>query len=463
MTAEVVAAVTVYDWLVFAAVLTATLLLVVHGTQRKGKLSSTQAGVLDYMLMGRQLTLPLFVATLAATWYGGIFGVTQFAFEKGVYAFLVQGVFWYVTYLLFAFLIAPAVRKFDAMTLPELVTQMFGPWSGRLSSIFNFCNVLPLAYAISLGIFLQILSGGDFFVCTAVGLLAIVCYSAVSGFRAIVYSDIAQFIAMYTAVAIVLLFSYLTYGGYDFLRQHLPPTHLTPFSSDLLLPTLVWGFIALSTLVDPNFYQRVFAARSLTVARKGIVLSTCIWVTFDLCTVLGAMYARAVYPELDAAHAYLTYGLSILPAGVKGLLLAGICATILSTMDSYLFIASTSVSFDLLGYKQNTSKWPHILALTLSGLLTLALVQLFQNNIPQVWKTLGTYSAACLLLPVLHGYFCARHKLQDRQFVSICLASAAGVTAWKFYPNNAWLDALYVGITISATGIVIAHLRKLTS
>ena len=456
MTAEVVAALTVYDWLVFAAIMVATFALVVYGTRRKGKIASAQAGVLDYMLMGRQLTLPLFIATLAATWYGGIFGVTQFAFEKGLYAFLIQGIFWYVTYLLFAFLIAPAVRKFNAMTLPQLVTQMFGTWSGRLSSVFNFFNVLPIVYAISLGIFLQTISGGDFFICTALGLLTIICYSAVSGFRAIVYSDIAQFIAMYVAVAVVLLFSYLTYGGYEFLQQHLPDTHLTLFSGDPLLPTLVWGFIALSTLVDPNFYQRVFAARSLAVARKGILCTTCIWITFDLCTVIGAMYARAVYPDLDAAQAYLTYSLAVLPAGLKGLLLAGICATVLSTMDSYLFIASTSLSFDMFGYTSGKSRWPHILALVFSGLLTLTMVLLFQDNIPQVWKVLGTYSAACLLLPVTYGYF-AKHRLRDGQFVTICLASAVAVTAWKLYPDNAWLDELYVGIAISAGGIVLVR------
>ena len=458
MTAEVVATITMYDWLVFAAVMMATFALVIYGSRRKGRLDSEQTGFLDYMLMGRQLTLPMFIATLAATWYGGIFGVTQFAFEKGLYAFLIQGIFWYVTYLLFAFLIAPAVRKFNAMTLPQLVTQMFGIWSGRLSSVFNFFNVLPIAYAISLGLFLQTISGGDFFICTALGLLAIMCYSAVSGFRAVVYSDIAQFIAMYVAVAVVLLFSYLTYGGYDFLRQHLPDTHFTLLSGDPLLPTLVWGFIALSTLVDPNFYQRVFAARSLSVARRGILLTTCIWITFDLCTVLGAMYARAAYPDLDAANAYLTYSLAILPAGLKGLILAGICATILSTMDSYLFIASTSVSFDLFGYQSGKSRWPHIIALIFSGLLTLVLVLLFQRSIPQVWKVLGTYSAACLLLPVLYGYF-SKHKMRDGHFVATCLAAAVGVTAWKFSPLNAQLDELYIGILISAGGILCSRLR----
>jgi len=44
----------------------------------------------------------LFVGTLVATWYGGIFGVTFIAFEKGLYNFLTQGVFWYIAYLIFA-------------------------------------------------------------------------------------------------------------------------------------------------------------------------------------------------------------------------------------------------------------------------------------------------------------------------------------------------------------------------
>lgn len=458
MTAGILDSISIYDWFVFAAVLIATFLLVIYGAFRKGKITTARTGFLDYMLMGRQLTLPMFIATLAATWYGGIFGVTQFAFEKGIYAFLIQGIFWYAAYLIFAFWIAPAVRKFDALTLPQLVTEMFGMWSGRLAAVFNFFNVLPIVYAISLGIFMQTISGGDFFTCTALGLLLIICYSALSGFRAIVYSDIAQFVTMCVAVAVVLISSYLTYGGYEFLRARLPAEHFSLLSADPLLPTLVWGFIAMSTLVDPNFYQRVFAARSLSVARRGILLTTCIWIAFDLCTVLGAMYARAVFPDLDAAHAYLTYSLSILPAGLKGLLLAGICATVLSTMDSYLFIASTSLSFDLCGYRRGHSRLPHMLALIATGALTLLLVQLFQHDIPQVWKVLGTYSAACLMLPVLHGYF-ARHKLRDQQFVGICLAAVVGVTAWKLFPTDAILDELYIGILISGGGILLMRLR----
>ena len=46
--------------------------------------------------MGRQLTLPLFVVTMVATWYGGIFAVNEITFNYGIFNFVTQGVFWYV-------------------------------------------------------------------------------------------------------------------------------------------------------------------------------------------------------------------------------------------------------------------------------------------------------------------------------------------------------------------------------
>ena len=442
-----------WDWLVFGLLLLGTCLLVVYGNRRQRR-----GDFLDYMLMGRQLTTPMFVATLAATWYGGIFGVTKIAFEKGIYSFLTQGVFWYCTYLIFAFLLVPKIRNFKAVTLPQLVGQMFGKRSAQLSALFNIVNVLPIVYTISLGIFLQTISGIDTITSTVIALALVVGYTAFSGFRAIVYSDIAQFIIMYLAVASVFFFSLTSHGGYYFLVENLPTEHLTLLGDQGLLTALVWGIIALSTLVDPNFYQRVFAARSAKVARWGIVFTTCIWITFDIFVVAGALYARAILPDTTSNSAYLVYALELLPTGVKGMLLAGICATILSTLDSYLFIAANSLAFDLGGYRQRRS---HIISLIASAVITLLLAQLFAGNIPQVWKLLGTYSAVGLLLPVLFGYF--GNSLTDRQFVTISISSILATTIWKLSPVSNYLDGLYIGLTVSGLGIGIAHLINITN
>ena len=107
---ELLPFITPLDWIVFFGVLGATLASVLYGQSLKSQLSDQDKnGPLELLLMGRRLTLPLFVATLVATWYGGIFGVTALTFEKGIYNFLTQGVFWYLSYLFFAFFLVKKI------------------------------------------------------------------------------------------------------------------------------------------------------------------------------------------------------------------------------------------------------------------------------------------------------------------------------------------------------------------
>ena len=447
------------DWIVFFSILILTIAAVVYGQYRKKRqkkgASDKEIAFLDLLLMGRQLTLPMFVATLVATWYGGIFGVTKIAFEQGIFNFITQGVFWYIAYILFAFFITHKVAKYKAITLPDLVGQMFGPKAGKLSAVFNFFNVLPIAYVISLGLLIQALFGISFLQSMIIGVTVVVLYTLYGGFRAIVFSDVVQFFVMCLGVFLILAFSYKIFGGINFLKANLPTSHFSPTGGVGIATTLVWGFIALSTLVDPNFYQRVFAAKNVKVAKRGILISTIIWVLFDICTTTGAMYARAVIPEAASDKAYLIYALQILPDGIRGLVLAGILATILSTLDSYLFIAGTTVSYDMMPKKLKGKIYIHNFGIISVGIIAVLMGVVFKGNIKAVWKTLGSYSASCLLLPVLYGYIFP-NKIKDYQFVFASILGVITVTIWRsieldgFWQN---VDELYMGIIATSLGL----------
>jgi solute:Na+ symporter, SSS family len=445
------------DWVIFSAILLLTLSSVVYGQylKRRNVSKKNEPAFLDLILMGRQLTLPMFVATLVATWYGGIFGVTKIAFEQGIFNFVTQGIFWYISYILFAFFITHKIAKYKAITLPELVGQMFGPKSGKLSAVFNFFNVLPIAYVISLGILIQALFGIEIFPAMVIGVSVVIIYTLYGGFRAVVFSDIIQFFVMCLAVFLVLVFSVKLFGGIGFLRANLPKAHFSLTGGEGIATTLVWGFIALSTLVDPNFYQRVFAAKSTKIAKKGILISTLVWVLFDICTTAGAMYARAVIPHAASDKAYLIYALQILPNGVRGLVLAGILATILSTLDSYLFIAGTTVSYDLMPKRFKGKVHLHHLGIVSVGIIAVLMGVLFKGNIKAVWKTLGSYSASCLLLPVLYGYLFPK-KIKDNQFIFAAILGIITVSVWRnitlpgFWQN---VDELYMGILATSLGL----------
>ena len=160
---------------------------------------------------------------------------------------------------------------------------------------------------------------------------------------------------MFLAVVSLLVVSVFNFGGIDFLTANLDEHYFALKGNKSYLQMLVWGFIALSTLIDPAFYQRCFAAKDKQTAKKGILISCCVWIVFDLSTTFGAMYAKAVYPSLNPAKAYMFFAIDTLPSGLRGFFLAGVLATILSTMDSYFNIASTSLSYDLFTYNKKKS------------------------------------------------------------------------------------------------------------
>lgn len=444
------------DWIIFSIVILATVFAVIYGQIKKASAEESESeSFLDLLIMGRQLTLPLFIGTLVATWYGGIFGVTQISFEKGIYNFVTQGFFWYIAYIIFALFLVDRIAPFKALTLPDLIGKMFGPKSSYLAGVFNFFNVLPIAYTISLGYFIKLLFGFPLLTSMMIGTFFVLLYSLWGGLRAVVFSDFVQFFVMCLGVFLIVVFSVNTFGGLEFLRSSLPSTHFELTGGETLATTFVWGFIALSTLVDPNFYQRCFAAKDSKTAKKGILLSTFVWFCFDICTTLGGMYAKAVIPEANSGDAYLTYAVQVLPSGIRGFVLAGILATILSTLDSYLFLAGTTLSFDLVPKKFKGKVWLHHIGVLSVAIISIIMAVSFDGNIKKVWKTLGSYSASCLLFPVLFGYLFPG-RIKDKHFLFSSLLGVIGVTYWRNTEHSGFaqnIDELYIGLLLTCLGL----------
>lgn len=451
------------DWLVFFAVLAATLLSVAWGQNVKNKLSeSEQMSAVELLLMGRSLTLPIFVATLVATWYGGIFGVTALTYEKGIYNLLTQGIFWYGSYILFAFFLVKKIRTFDVLTIPEMAGKLFGPKAQNITATLNFLNLLPLAYTISLGLFLQTLFGGTLFLNTCAGVVLVSLWSLWGGFRAVVFSDIVQFFFMILAVFLVVVYAWAQMGSPIELMNKLPPSHLDWTGGEKVSTIFVWGFIALTTLVDPNFYQRVLAADSDTTAKRGILISTVIWFFFDCCTTLGALYARIALPDANPQNAYLEFSIQLVPHGVRGLILSGILAIILSTLDSYLFNAATCISYDFFKLKDKFQAWHHHIALISVALISVLLGIHFEGNVVEVWKTLGSLSAACLLFPLLVGQW-KPGAISEKHFCWAVSIGCIGIVSWrilnKLYAFST-LDEFYIGLLLTTVPLLPALIRK---
>lgn len=416
-------------------------------SSQKPVLQSSQ--ILEYLLMGRKLTLPLFVATLASTWYGNILGVTQISYNHGIYQFLTQGIFFYIAYLFFAFFLLRRIRKHQAVTLPDLIEKMFGKRSAQLSALLIFIKTLPITYTVSIGLVLQLVFNLPLVTATAIGIAFVAFYSLWGGFRAVVFSDVIQFLVMWTAVAAVVIVSATTFGGLGFLKKTLPSSYFSPWSTYSISTVLVWLFLAFATtLINPTFYQRCFAAQNEKTARYGILISIGVWFIFDLCTTFGGMYAKALLPDANALNAYFIYGLQILPEGLRGLLIAGLVCTILSTLDSFLFISSTILSYDICPPRWREKKSIQHGSILITAVLSFGIALTFEGHIENIWRTFKGFFSACLLFPLLIGYIFPK-KLSDRQFLIGCLSGMVAILGFRYVPAVKILqwDSFYVGLS----------------
>ena len=91
-----------------------------------------------YLLAGRKLSLPGFVVTLVATWYGGILGIGENTYLHGLQTWAIFGLPYYLFALIFAFFIAGRINQLKSISLPDQFYQRYGTVAGVISAIYIF-------------------------------------------------------------------------------------------------------------------------------------------------------------------------------------------------------------------------------------------------------------------------------------------------------------------------------------
>lgn len=362
-----------------------------------------------FLLSGRKMTLPAFVATLVSTWYGGILGVGEYSYQFGISQWLLFGFPFYVFSALFAWLLAGKIRMNKALSLPEAVGNFYGEKAGRFSAIPVFILVSPAPYILMLGLIFQYLTGGngDFLWYASAVALFSVAYVTFGGFSAVVRTDMLQVILMFTGFAFLLFYAGAEFGSLSKLWSAVPDNYRDLTGGHNIQYILVWFFIALWTFVDPSFHQRAAAAKTPETAQKGIFISIVLWSVFDFMTLFSGMFGWAILgPDLNEpimVYPYLAN--EILPMGMKGVFFVALLAIIMSTMDSYLFLSGQTLGRDLL-----VKLFPKIsnnsltrISVLVAAILGILLIIIYPSVI-DIWYVIGSVMIPGILLPVLGIY-----------------------------------------------------------
>lgn len=435
------------------------------GRAKGGRLRDTT----DYLIGGRALTMPAFVASLVSTWYGGILGVGEYSYLYGVSNWLVFGIPYYLWALVFAIFLATKARRTHFISLPDHIGQAYGRGPGLLGALVVFVMTVPAAYVLMLGNFGEILLGWPLWVGASVGAGLSIMYLFIGGFRSAIRADLLQFVCMFGGFSLILPFAINEFGGWSFLKSQLPETHLTASGGNSWWFIISWYFIATSTLVEPAFYQRCYAAKDEKTAKRGIFWSVAFWILFDFMTTSTGLYARAALHGLEnPSMSYPILAERVLPAGMLGLFYVGLLATIVSTVDSYMFLSAVALGRDVMSRVKTmtdhavktSTRW----ALLISAVCAVALAVGTQSVIG-IWKNLGSVGVPMLLLPVLTTFRHERLHL-SQQFVILWmalpgLASLAWVTInWVTGSYPLGLEPIFPGLVTSVALAGFAYTKS---
>jgi SSS family solute:Na+ symporter len=220
---------------------------------------------------------------------------------------------------------------------------------------------------------------------------------------------------------------------------------------------IAWYVIALQTLVEPTFFQRCFAAKTPRVARSGLLVSIVFFALFDGLTTFTGMYAHALLPTLSTGvDAYPALAELLLPAGLLGVFYAGMIATVMSTVDAFLFNAGITLSRDLLGRvgaaAAGTLRGERLGLI--GGAVIAAGVALSSESVVNLWYGFGSVGIAVLLAPLAGAFFPA---LRPSPSFAVAGMATAGVVAvaWVLGASRTgtpWLsiEPVYPGLAVAA-------------
>jgi len=411
----------------------------------KGKNKSSD----DYLLSGRKVGLSLFILTNVATWYGGILGVGEFSYRYGLVSWFTQGLPYYIFAIVFAFLFADKIRSASLFTITDKLEETYGRKVSLVSAILIFILVSPAPYLLILGQIISIIFNINIFYSLLIAVLVSSVYLFKGGYTSNIWADAFSFFVMFLGFIIIVFVAYNNYGGLEYLEQNLPKEHLSLTGGTSVTFIVVWFLIALWTFTDPGFHQRCYSAKNEKVAKWGIVISVFLWIFFDFLTNTTGLFTKAILPNLgNPVMAFPFLAEKILAPGLKGIFFAALIATILSTLNSFMFLSATTFSRDFIYrlYKSNTSSFSNVIIrnpksllnrfrlktyrkdntisnskfdlifYTRIGILFTSLISLLIaysfESIVEMWYTIGSICIPGLIILVVSSYY-TKYKISN--------------------------------------------------
>ncbi|WP_372647702.1 sodium:solute symporter [Draconibacterium sp.] len=454
------------DWIVIGLFGVALIGIIVWVLSQKEETSG------DYFLAGRDASWIAIGASIFASNIGSehLIGLAGAGASSGMAMahWEIQG--WMI--LILGWVFVPFYSRSMVLTMPEFLERRYNPESRTVLSLISLVSYVLTKVAVTVYagglVFQQVFGietmwGIDFFWISAIGLVLLTAlYTIFGGMKSVLYTSVLQTPILLGGSLVIVVLGLKAVGGWDQVLEIAGATQVNEYGDSMinlirdnrdadfpwlgaLIGSSIIGFWYWCT--DQFIVQRVLSGKNEKHARRGTIFGAYLKLLPVFLFLIPGMVAYAMsakgnvmlngelytLPSADAAFPSLVA--QLLPAGIKGLVVCGILAALMSSLAS--LFNSSAMLFTIDFYKRFKPETPEKKLVKIGQVATVVIVILGILWIP-IMRSIGD---------VLYEY------LQDVQSVlapGIAAAFLLGIT-WKRASAQGGFWGLMAGFIIGIT------------
>lgn len=301
----------------------------------------------DFLIAGRKVGTLGFTTSVVASYIGG---AALVAFSAYVFRFGLSALFVFLGTAIGFIIFIPYAKKLKSWS-EENITYTMMDWfyikydkkTGTLTTIVLMTVYLGmlLNQFIAGSAVLAGVSGWTYERSLIFAALVLAVYLFIGGFQSVIRTDIFQYFVM-MVIMIVLL---------RIIWMHDAPTVIPDMYKNTQLD---WGmmvaFLLFGILIvfqSAEYWQRVYAAKSIKVVKKGFWWSAILTFISGIIITWIALSAKIANPNIAPTNAFGAGLVALLPQKLSALVLVMVFAAIMSSADTQIFVISSGFALNL--------------------------------------------------------------------------------------------------------------------
>ncbi len=419
----------------------------------------------DYALANRSFNAPLLLVTLSTTLLGGAGVINEVStFYCFGYIYILISICGVLSNAVLSLWVIPLFdeRFRNMISLGDILGFFYGPKVELLtSSALYVFSLGTVAILFSLGAqlcvaMIEVEYMGGLVLIAAV----VIAYSAMGGIKAVILTDVVQFVIMMVVVSIFTMVILNQAGGLGLILAG----HFSGSNSAILhninelqgvgATIVCFSILALPlNIIQPPIVQRflmVYDPRQLAYASAAHTIFKCAMLLMITCIGLGTLQ---LYPGVSPKEAASNLMQDFLPTPFRGVAICSLLSVLMATADSFISGASILLVRNILPSSKISAPWFNDIKLWtwVSGVLA-ALIAMCKPNIVTVLVLQEIALMPLVAVPLLFGLL--RFKVHEKEFWIVnCLTLPLCLLLYYLMISEYYIALISMTVAVSAFGL----------